>query len=167
MIARRRSRPLLKPVCRTAHSVKFLVQAIEELPMFSSIRFGVSGLVLLLGATFAEAEPHWSHTAQREQIHQQYLTPGEHRAVHGGGNYGATYGQPAYRSRNSDFGWNHGNSGYGYSGYGNSNYGNTAYGNSGNWNGGYQYQYQPRPSYSSGSGYGNSGYSQQFGGHFR
>ena len=131
MIARRRSDSLLKPVCRTAPSVKFLVQAIKELSMFSSIRFGLSGLVVLLGATFAQAEPHWSHTAQREQIHQQYLSPSEHRAVHGGGNYGSTYRQPAYRPQSSYYGSNYGNSGYG-----NLNYGNTAYGNSGSWNGG-------------------------------
>ena len=120
--------------------------------MFNSIRFGLSGLVVLLGATFAQAEPQWSHTAQREQIHQQYLTPSEHRSVHGGGNYSSTYRQPAYRPQSSYYG---------------SNYGNSGYGNSGSWNGGYQSQYQSRPSYSSGSGCGNSGYSSQFGGHFR
>lgn len=130
--------------------------------MFSSIRFSLSGLVVLLGATFAQAEPHWSHTAQREQTHQQYLSPSEHRAVHGGGNYGSTYRQPAYRPQSSYYGSNYGNSGYG-----NSVYGNLNYGNSGSWNGGYQSQYQSRPSYSSGSGCGNSGYSSQFGGHFR
>ena len=145
--------------------------------MFSSIQFGLSGLVVLLGATFAQAEPHWSHTAQREQIHQQYLTPSEHRSVHSGGNYGSTFQQPAYRPQSSYYGSNYGQSNYGNSGYGNLNYGSTVYGNSGSWNGGYQSQYQPMPSYSSGSGcgnsgnysggYGNSGYSSQFGGHFR
>ena len=125
--------------------------------MFSSFRFGVSSLVVLLGTTFAQAEPFWSHTAQREQIHQQYLTPSEHRAVHSGGNNGSTYRQPAYRPQSNYHG----------PGYGNSGYGNLNYGNSGSWNGGYQPQYLSRPSYSSGSGCGSSGYSSQFGGHFR
>jgi hypothetical protein len=140
--------------------------------MFSSFRFGVSGLVVLLGATLAQAEPRWSQSVQREQIHQQYLTPSEHRAVHGAGNYGSTYQQPAYRPQGGFYGSN-----YGQPGYGNLNSGNTAYGNSGSWNGSYQSQYPAGRSYTSGSGcgnsgnysrgYGNSGYSSQFGGHYR
>ena len=143
-----------------------------------SLRFGFSSLVVLLGATVSQADHQWSQSAQRERMHQQYLSPVEHQALHRGLGDRPSYQQPAYRPAvnhytpprsyggnsgfglsisNGNFGYsnngygNSGNSGYGNSGYGNSGYGNSGYGNSGYGNSGY-----------GNSGYGNSGYGNQY-----
>ncbi len=150
----------------------------------SSLRFGFSSLVVLLGATVAQADHQWSQSAQREQMHQQYLSPVEHQALHRGLGDRPSYQQPAYRPA-----VNHytpprsygGNSGFGLSistGNGNFGYSNNGYGNSGYGNSGYGNQYQSQPSYDPGrsscgsqnSGYGNYGSSYQhgqYGGYFR
>ncbi len=144
---------------------------------FPSLRFGFGSLVVLLGATVAQADPPWSQSAQRERMHQQYLSPVEHQALHRGLGDRPSYRQPAYRpvvnhyAPPRSYG---GNSGFGISvstGNGSYSYGNSGYGNSGYGNSGYGNQYQSQPSYylgrsscgSQNSGYGNFGSSHQHG----
>jgi hypothetical protein len=142
------------------------------LTQFQSMRFGFSSLVVLLGATVTQADHQWSQTAQRERMHQQYLTPVEHQALHRGLGDSHSYRQPAYRPAVNNYVPSRsygGNSGFGFSvstGNGSFGYSNRGYGNSGSGN-----QYLSQPSYypgrsgcgSQNSGYGNSGSSHQHG----
>ena len=163
---------------------------------FNSMRFGFSSLVVLLGASVAQADHQCSQGGgPRGPVYQQ-----QSQGQFGQSGYGpsvSNYGPSRSYGGNSGFGisistgngnFGYGNSGYGgyggygnsgYGGYGNSGYGNNGYGNSGYGNSGYGYgnQYQGQPSYysvhsgcgSQNSGYGGNGYSHhgQYGGHFR
>ena len=138
---------------------------------FNSMRFGLSSLVVLLGASMAQADHQCSQGGgPRGPVYQQ-----QSQGQFGQSDYGpseSNYGPSRSYGGNSGFGISistgNGNFGYGNSGYGGyGGYGNSGYGN----------QYHGQPSYYSGhsgcgsqnSGYGGNGYSHhgQYGGHFR
>lgn len=70
--------------------------------MFRSLQFLVVGLMTVAVSSNVRAND-WYGTAQREQIHQQYLSPVEHDALHRGMNYGAAPMQPNYRQPNYNY----------------------------------------------------------------
>lgn len=130
--------------------------------MFRSLQFLAVGLMTVALSSAAQANDYWYGTAQREQIHQQYLSPVEHDALHRGMNYGAAPVQPTYRQPAYNYQPNYNTQSYG-----------STYGNS--WNaGGYSRPntgYQSYPSIGTGcgrqrtTGYGVSGQFQHFNGY--
>jgi hypothetical protein len=130
--------------------------------MFRPLQLLTVGLMTIAAASAAQANDYWNGTAQREQIHQQYLSPVEHDALHRGMNYGAAQVQPNYRQPNHNY----------QPRFQPQSYGST-YGNS--WNGGGYVRpntgYQSYPSMGTGcgrqrsTGYGGSGQFQHFGGY--
>lgn len=65
--------------------------------MFRYPQLFAAGLMTVTAASAAQANDYWYGDIQREQIHQQYLNPVEHNALHRGMNYGAVPAQPNYQ----------------------------------------------------------------------
>ncbi len=130
--------------------------------MFRPLPLFVVGLMTVAASAAAQANDLWYGTAQREQIHQQYLSPVEHDALHRGMNYGTAPVQPNFRQPSYSY-----QPGFQSQPYG-SNYGNS-------WNGGGYSRlnagYQSYQSMGTGcgrqrsSGYGVSNQFQHFGGY--
>lgn len=56
--------------------------------MFRYLQIFAVGLMAVTAASAAQANDYWNGTAQRERIHEQYLSPVEHNSLHRGMNYG-------------------------------------------------------------------------------
>lgn len=130
--------------------------------MFRPLQMLAVGLMTFAASSAVQANDYSYGTAQREQIHQQYLSPVEHNALHRGLNNGAAPVQPTYRQPSYNYQPNYYPQSYG-----------STYDNS--WNGSVYSRpntgYQTYPSMGSGCGrqrstsYGASGQFQHLGGY--
>jgi hypothetical protein len=65
--------------------------------MFRHLQLLIVGLMTVTAASAAQGNDYWYGTAQRERIHEQYLSPVEHNSLHRGMSYGAAPVQPNYQ----------------------------------------------------------------------